>query len=217
MKYYSLNSQSRTRSKLVKTKDEKVPEKNSEYINWLKFLEPKTVEDLIVHPKKIEDIKKWFMLGQQLGKSNRILLLIGSSGCSKLSAIKVISKEFNFDVCEWTAKSDIDRELLIDEGERGYNYKNQSELFQEFLLKVSRYNSIFSQKERILIVKDFPNIFMRKGNEEVFWTILKKYKRNGSNPLVFILTDTNNSKSINIEYNLFPDKIRGQLGIDTIK
>ena len=156
------------------------------------------------------------MLGQQLGKNNRILLLIGSSGCSKLSAIKVISKEFNFDVCEWTAKSEIDRDLLIDEGERGYNYKNQSELFQEFLLKVSRYNSIFSQKQRILVVKDFPNIFMRKGNEEVFWTILKKYKSNGTNPLVFILTDTN-SKSLNIEYNLFPDKIRGQLGIDTIK
>ncbi|XP_070491085.1 LOW QUALITY PROTEIN: cell cycle checkpoint protein RAD17 [Chironomus tepperi] len=203
----------------TRRKDEEVVEakksKSNEHINWLKFLEPKTVDDLIVHPKKIEDIKKWFMLGQQLGKSNRILLLIGPSGSSKLSAMKVISKEFDFNVCEWTAKSEVDRDLLIDEGERGFYYKKQSELFQEFLIKVSRYNSIFSQKERILIVKDFPNIFMRKGNEEEFWSILKKYKTGGTNPLVFILTDTN-SKSLNIEYNLFPDKIRAQIGIDTI-
>lgn len=182
----------------------------------MKFLEPKAVDDLIVHPKKIEDIKKWFMLGQQLGKSNRILLLIGPSGSSKLSAMKVISKEFNFDICEWTAKSVIDRELLIDDDDRGFYHKKQSELFQEFLIKVSRYNSIFSQKERLLIVKDFPNTFMRRGNEEEFWMILKKYKINGTNPLVFILTDTN-SKSLNIEFNLFPEKVRGQLGIDTIK
>ncbi|CAG9809353.1 unnamed protein product [Chironomus riparius] len=181
----------------------------------MQFLEPKTTEDLIIHPKKIEDIRKWFMLGQQLGKSNRILLLIGASGSSKLSAMKVISKEFDFNVCEWIFKAEVDRELLMEDGDRGYHYKKQSELFQEFLIKVSRYNSIFSQKERILIVKDFPNTFLRKGNEEEFWTILKKYKSIGTNPLVFILTDTN-SKSLNIEMNLFPDKIRGQLGIDTI-
>ena len=180
----------------------------------MKFLEPKTTEDLIVHPKKIEEIRKWFMLGQQLGKSNRILLLKGSAGSSKLSAMKVISKEFDFDVCEWTFKSEVDRELLMEDGERGYHYKKQSEIFQEFLIKASRYNSLFSQKDRILIVKDFPNIFLRKGNEEEFWTILKKYKNSGTNPLVFILTDT---KSLNIEYDLFPDKIKGQLGIDTIK
>lgn len=43
----------------------------------------------------------------------------------------------------------------------------------------------------------------------------RQYKIHGSSPLIFILTDTN-SRSLNIEYNLFPDNIKIELRIETI-
>lgn len=190
-------------------------QKLDESINWLKFLEPTKTEELIVHPKKLDDIKKWFVLAQN--SQNRILLLIGPPGCAKLMSIKCLAKEYNYDVAEWTVKQEIDRNLVTEDGDyASTNNKSQSEVFQEFLLKSSRYQSIFSTRNRLLIVKDFPSIFMRKGNEDVFLRILKKFKAMSTSPLIFILTETN-SKSLNIEYNLFPETVRCQLAIDTIK
>lgn len=210
--------QEQIKRKLSKTKQtiDVVPKKtkNHESINWLEFLAPKTSAELLIHPKKLDDIKKWFQLTQE---NNRILLLIGPPGSSKLTAIKVIAKELNYNVSEWSAKQDVDRDLLMDDGDFSYNHKKQSDSFKEFLLKSSRYNSIFSQqKDRLLVVKDFPSIFLRKGNEDMFWNQLKRFKATSSSPLIFILTETN-SKTLNIEYNLFPEAVRIQLAIDTIK
>lgn len=152
----------------------------------------------------------------QKSDDGRILLLTGPSGSSKLTTIKVLAKEADYDVTEFIVRQDVTMDLLREDGERNYNYKNQSDKFQEFLFKSSRFNSIFSQNDRLLIVKDIPNIFLRKGNEESFWKILKKFKNTATSSLVFIITDTN-SKSLNIEFNLFPDIIRSQLRIDTIR
>lgn len=63
------------------------------------------------------------------------------------------------------------------------------------------------------MVKDLPNTFLKKTDE--FWELLRKYAEDGKKPLVFIITDTS-SKSLNIGFNLFPDKIRMELAIDTI-
>ena len=73
-------------------------------LDWLKKFSPKTVEDLTIHPKKLEDLKNWFEIQQNIkedGNRNKILLLIGPTGCSKTLCLKLLAKElYNYDLIE---------------------------------------------------------------------------------------------------------------------
>lgn len=168
----------------------------------------------MIHPKKLEDIKNWFLLTRK-SPSNRILLLIGPAGSSKATVVRIVGKEAGYKICEYINNQE---EFYDDDDDedRQYNYQKQGDKFADYLKKCSRYPSVFSQDQRLVVVKDFPNIFLRKGNEEEFWKILKDFKSCESTPLIFIITSTH-SKSTNIEFLLFTDAIRSQLGIDTIK
>lgn len=145
-------------------------------VDWLVKFKPTKVEDLCVNPKKIEELLGWFELyeREQDRNPNRILLLIGPSGSAKTIALKLIAKTFNFDIIEWINSIDVENDLYSEPGSfksKFKSYENQVEKFLDFLLKSSRYGSIFSKKNRILLVKDFPNTFLRKTEE--FWDILR--------------------------------------------
>ena len=188
-------------------------------LDWLKKFSPKTVEDLTIHPKKFEDLKNWFEIQQNIkedGNKNKILLLIGPTGCSKTLCLKLLAKEqYSYDIVEWFNTTDLESDLLNDNEYKSSfsSYESQITKFSDFLLKASRYGSIFNNKKRIILVKDLPNTFLKKTDE--FWEILTKYTCEGSAPIVFIITEFT-SKSLNIAYNLFPDKIRNDLRMDVI-
>lgn len=182
--------------------------------SWLKVFEPKSVEDLLLNPKKLQELRSWFTLTRQSSRHNRILLLTGPTGSLKLSSCRLLAKEANYDLSEWTTKNAFERELLVDD-QSLHNFQRQSESFCEFLLNSSRYANLFSNKDRALIVKDLPNTFLRKGHEEEFFDILKKFKAEGKSPLIFIISQSS-AKSLNIEYRLFPDSVKANLGIECI-
>lgn len=185
-------------------------------IDWLKTFQPKEVSDLALHPKKLEDLRNWFKLSCTKAP-NKILLLEGPTGCGKATSLRLVAKENGWDISEWINATDVESALFYENSENFnrefVSYENQITKFSDFLLRTSRVRSIFSDRPRLLMVKDFPNTFLRK-NEE-FWNTLKCYASEGMAPLVFVVTETN-SKSLNIAFNLFPDKIRVELGIDVI-
>lgn len=183
-------------------------------IDWLKKFHPKDIADLAVHPKKLEDLKTWFKI--VCAKTpNKIMIIEGPTGCAKATALKLIAKESGYNVNEWINSTDIETGFFQEESTNRefVTYENQATKFADFLLRTSRYNSVFDTQDRVIMVKDLPNTFFRKTEE--FWSILKEYSENGLSPLVFIVTETN-SKSLNISHNLFPTKIRTEYGIDTI-
>ena len=212
------------KSKVLKRKfhdlDSAVKEKNEnievfQSVDWLKKFQPKELSELAVHPKKLEELKNWFNIRTKV--PNKILVVEGPAGCAKSTTLKLIAKENNYDVSEWINSTDVETALLRDNPENFQSeftsYENQITKFTDFLLRTSRFQSVFKSKKSLLLVKDFPNTFMKKTEE--FWDILKMYVEDGGCPLVFIITDTN-SKSLNVSRNLFPDKIRLTLGIDTV-
>jgi cell cycle checkpoint protein len=197
----------------TKTKIIIAPATKDVHINWSKYLEPQSIDDLVIHPKKLEEIKSWFVSLKET-KANRILLVIGPSGCSKYISFKIIAKEAGYSVCEFISSSEYEK--FSSDNFEDSTFRKQSQKFADYLNRCSRFSSIFTQKDRIVMVKDIPNIFLRKGNEEEFWDILRTFKSNSINtPIIFIVTETN-SKHLNIEFNLFPDSIRAKLGIETI-
>lgn len=134
-----------------------------------------------------------------------ILLLTGPPGCGKTACVRVLAEELGYEVNEWLAP--------LDDEYTKENYQSQKDKFYEFLFKASRYQSLFNQKRRLLLVEDFPNILMDQ--KSVFHEILGRYKDVGKSPLIFIASETR-SKSLNIAYNLFPTDIQAQYSIHNI-
>lgn len=188
-------------------------------IDWLKTFQPKEISELALHPKKLEELQNWFKISCAK-VPNKILLLEGPTGCGKTTALKMVAKEQGFSVSEFINATDMESHLLREHSENqqrefeSISFENQISKFSDFLVRTSRFQSVFgSDKERLLLIKDLPNTFLKKTDE--FWRILREYAEDGDSPLVFILTETN-SKSLNISYNLFPETIRFELGIDSI-
>lgn len=177
-------------------------------VDWTKLFNPKQLSDLPVNQKKLDEIRDWVL------DAGCFLLIVGPPGCCKLSAARIIATEAGYDVSEFKLSNDGDS--LNDSFTRKHGYQKQSDKLANFLLTSARYRSLVRRKPRLLIVKEFPNVFLRKGSNETFWTILRKVKFHSNAPVIFISTETP-LDTTSIEFKLFPDEIREELEIDVIR
>lgn len=204
---------------MVVSDDDDQDDKLARYqlIDWTKTFKPKEISDLVVHPKKLEELRSWLNNLSYAKVANKILCLEGPTGSAKTSAMNLIAKESGYDVCEWINSTDVETGLLSGYSDNNYQgyvaYENQVEKFKDFLLRTSRYESLFGGGRRLLMVKDLPNTFLTKPDE--FHKILHEFSEDGLAPLVFIVTQTS-AKSLDVAYKLFPQAFRQQLLIDTI-
>ncbi|XP_055538863.1 cell cycle checkpoint protein RAD17 isoform X2 [Wyeomyia smithii] len=195
----------------------------SKAIDWSVDLAPKTVSDLAIHQKKIEELQQWFQTYARLKETDpvAILLVSGPPGCGKSTAVKTIAAGLGYQVAEWTTPVDVELYFRDDfdfEGAPGEQLtcrENQRQQFDKFLYKTSRYCSIFETEieRKLLLVKDLPNIFLR--DPEAFRSSLEAFQDAGASPLVFIATDTS-SKKLDIVYNLFPPAVMHEFKIHHI-
>ncbi|XP_062552169.1 cell cycle checkpoint protein RAD17-like [Armigeres subalbatus] len=204
---------SRSTSLTVQQKPTPVARTDAELrqFDWSVDLAPKSVTDLAVHYKKIEEVQQWFRTYDRIKETDptAILLVSGPAGCGKSTTVKTIASEFQYQVSEWTTPVDVDLfyhdNYDFDGGtkEELTFRENQKDQFDSFLYKTSRYCSIFEGESdnKLLLVKDIPNAFLR--DPETLKASLEAYQDTGASPLVFIATDTS-SKKLDIVYNLFP-------------
>lgn len=73
---------------------------------WSVKHQPLAVEQLAVAKKKVQEIKDWLQtqLNPSLKSTNgrsRLLLLTGPPGCGKSTAVQLLAKEAELDLCEW--------------------------------------------------------------------------------------------------------------------
>ncbi|XP_033226549.1 cell cycle checkpoint protein RAD17 [Belonocnema kinseyi] len=166
--------------------------------------DPKSSLDLSVSRQKQQEISAWLKGKTQRGKPN-ILIISGPSGCGKTVALKVLAEEHAFNVTEWITPVD----QLMDENNR---IMRQGDKFEEFLIRATRYNSVLSNiSRRLLIVKELPNVFVDEKNG--FYSVLEKYIEYGREPLVFVHTETGNSR---LMQTLFATNIRERFAIEVI-
>lgn len=171
--------------------------------SWITEFTPKNPQDLAVQTQKVDSIRNWLKFCRP--NKSSILLITGPPGCGKTACVRVVAEELGFELHEWLSPMD-------DEYSKE-NYQSQKDKFFEYLFKTSRYQSLFHQKRRLLLVEDFPNIMIdQKG---LFHDILGKYRDVGKSPLIFIASETR-SKSLNIAYNLFPGDVQAQYSIHNI-
>ncbi|XP_015433407.1 PREDICTED: cell cycle checkpoint protein RAD17 [Dufourea novaeangliae] len=184
-----------------------IPQKKStsNLFALLEASEPKKPSELVVSRQKQQEIADWLQYKVRKGRPCA-LILSGVSGCGKTAALRVISKENGFNVTEWITPID----QAMDENNR---VPRQADRFEEFVIRATRYSSVLSNcHNRLLLVKDFPNVFIQ--DKDSFFSLLEKYFEMGKEPIVFVCTETGNSRLLQ---TLFPPNIREKFGVDLIK
>lgn len=182
----------------------------------LKIKEPKTIEYLATHSRKIAEVREWLL---RAGNRPDILLLTGPAGSAKTVTLKVVAKSQRIDIQEWVNPVDKLEHQVNDWLEpdpydsAAYTEPKQIEKFEGFAFRSSRYQTLFSHhSRRIILVEDFPNHFIWKPS--VFFDFLAKFKVSGQCPIVFICTD---DEKIDLSCALFPNNVRDCLNITNIK
>ncbi|KAJ8968641.1 hypothetical protein NQ314_002201 [Rhamnusium bicolor] len=181
----------------------------SQTFNFSKNIAPKTITDLAVHPKKIQEVEEWLKLNVANQKMNysSFLLLSGPTGSGKTATINVLCKKMEISVSEWVNPMDQDYELF-----RG---PSQLKRFVEFLIE-SKWNSLLEigNFKRITLVKDFPNAIIYQPEE--FIDVLEECYYKTKNPIIFICTDASTG-GINLSRTLFPEETINKYNITHIR
>ncbi|KAH8330220.1 hypothetical protein KR067_000192, partial [Drosophila pandora] len=196
--------------------DEEPPPAISE--NWIEGFAPGSSEELAVHPKKVGEVRSWLLHCEAVRTKfpAQICLLTGPTGAGKTATLRVLAKEMGYQVQEWINPVDCEVVTVLGDQPSGSGYVGSHlEAFKSFLLRASRYKSLLvSQEKRLLLVEDFPNIFLGEG-EASFEELLDDYSSYGKSPLIFIVADSK-SRGLNISFRLFPEQLKAKHRIEHI-
>lgn len=155
---------------------------------WAEEFGPNTLEELMVHKKKVSDVRNWlenalwdqyskvrsskaFAVVQSLTGRKRLLILKGPSGAGKTATITMLAKSMDIDVSEW--KNPVGSEFSSEA------YLSMSAYFEDFLSRSGRFNKLAltdsngdletptptvnaineSKRKRIILIEEFPNTF----------------------------------------------------------
>ena len=183
---------------------------------YLDKYKPEVLTELAVHKNKVFELE--LCLQKILSGKAFIILLTGPSGSAKTTTLNLVAKKLNFDVQEWvnSVGDEFVQKKFYSEDSTS---ESQKVKFSDFLFKASRYDSLCFDDQKTIsyklsIIKDFPNFLLR--DPTMLKDFLLKYnKKRLKNPLVFIVTDT--EQSSNIKRKLFPEKIIKELSIEVVK
>ncbi|KAI6019829.1 Rad17 cell cycle checkpoint protein-domain-containing protein [Pisolithus orientalis] len=127
---------------------------------WVDKYEPTTEADLVVHKRKVEDVRRWLVEAFEGGPSGklrkyrRILALTGPAGTAKTTTLRVLSHELGFEIMEWRngmnergANKYVEDLEEHDYGSVQPSTKAIFDKFQAFLTRAMSCSSIFSAGE----------------------------------------------------------------------
>ncbi|KAL0275876.1 UNVERIFIED_CONTAM: hypothetical protein PYX00_003601 [Menopon gallinae] len=176
--------------------------------------EPRTIDDLATHPKKIDEVKNWLLRTDFL-RVPPMLLITGPAGSAKTVTLRVVVSSLNMSLREWVNpmdKLEFKSEFtLVDKSD--FSESSQVDKFEDFIFRASRYKSLFDDNEKtVILIEDFPNVFIWK--PKMFHEFLERYEQRGKAPIVFICTD---DQRLNLSNDLFPSSVKMKHGITEIK
>lgn len=174
-------------------------------VTWIDKYKPQNLDDLVIHPKKVDEVQIWFDRYKRNTYSCKYLLLLGPSGSGKTSTINVIAKSNKIKVIEWITPLDRDYNPDLNE-----EHRSILQIFKSFLLQATRYPTLFGgqQQLKVILVKDFPNIFLH--NPSSFHEIMINFYSIKSHPVIFICNDEMISRK------LFPNDVKGKCKVEII-
>ncbi|ROW01397.1 hypothetical protein VPNG_07570 [Cytospora leucostoma] len=146
---------------------------------WSERFGPVNMEELVVHKKKVADVRTWLDNVFSGRMRQRLLILRGSAGTGKTTTMRLLAKDMGFEILEWrnpTGSSGATQGL-----------QSASAQFEEFMGRSGKFGQLeFTEDEpaealanmsvmptrgsqegdhkRVILIEEFPNTFMRSGS-----------------------------------------------------
>lgn len=146
---------------------------------WSERFGPANLDELVVHKKKVTDVRRWLDDVLSGRMRQRLLVLKGSAGTGKTVTMQLLAKDMGFEILEWRNPA----------GTLGSAQGTQSASaqFEEFMGRGRKFSQLeFDEddestqgstkatemtqappddgRSRIIMIEEFPNTFMRSGS-----------------------------------------------------
>lgn len=187
---------------------------------WVEKYGPLDLDDLVVHKKKVADVKKWVEEALQGQRYRRLLVLKGPAGSGKTATTSLLSATLGFELVEWRNPAAAD--FLSSD------YVSAGAQFEDFLGRSSKFGSLdfattdetregtfiatdMSKKAdtQIILIEEFPTIISRATPvlQNFRNTILQSLAVNNGagsgqsassvNPIVMVISESTTSSASN--------------------
>ncbi|KAJ1413042.1 P-loop containing nucleoside triphosphate hydrolase [Sesbania bispinosa] len=132
---------------------------------WVDKYKPRSLEELAVHKKKVEEVKKWFE--ERLTPSegihrNNVLVISGQAGVGKSATIHVIASHLGAVVCGWNTPTPVIWQEHLHNSGTGTQYTSKLDEFETFVERIRKYGLMptsFTEQSKpsiILLIDDLP-------------------------------------------------------------
>lgn len=188
---------------------------------WADTYHPSTEQELAVHKKKVDIVRKWFrdaFEGINLKRYRKILVLSGPAGCGKTATLNVLSKEMKFTVVEWQNKVD---DAHIDD------YESFPVKFGSFMSRAANFSPLMSEPQipgsqnHIILLEDLPNLSYAP-TLQAFHAALINHIETSDIPVVIIVSNagirgqtkdeegwSSRQSTVPTAFNILPPALRG--------
>ncbi|KAL6959912.1 hypothetical protein U1Q18_040062 [Sarracenia purpurea var. burkii] len=132
---------------------------------WVHKYMPRSLEELAVHKKKVEEVKLWFekrLRKQKEEYCSNVLVITGETGVGKSATVHVIASHFGATICEWNTPTPTIWQEHLHNSNSGIRYMSKLDEFEDFVEKTRKYGLIpssfngGSQSCIILLIDDLP-------------------------------------------------------------
>jgi cell cycle checkpoint protein len=138
---------------------------------WSERFGPLSLDELVVHKKKVTDVRRWLedvMAGRM---RQRLLILKGAAGTGKTTTVRLLAKDMRCELLEWRNPTT----------SGGLGFQSVSAQFEEFMGRGGKFGQLDTDQEapsvpsyangtnsenarRIILIEEFPNTFTRSSS-----------------------------------------------------
>ena len=160
---------------------------------WAERFAPANLDELVVHKKKVGDVRGWLEDVMSGRMRQRLLILRGAAGTAKTTTIQLLADAMNCEVLEWRNP--------VGSVAAGDGFQSMSAQFEDFLGRGGKFGQldIFSvnepvitksdttpldRRKRLILVEEFPNTFTRSSSAlQSFRSAILQYLASNTPPL----------------------------------
>lgn len=155
------SGRSRKRKLLQGEPDEEPVQQQTEL--WVDKYFPKLPSDLVVHSKKVNDVRAWLASRlQDAGwrvPGGQLLILTGPPGVGKSAVIRTLGNSMGLEFFEWTTPTPTPWQEHLHHGFTGQRYTSKLDEFETFLENARKFPLLpisSSSRTKVLLIEDLP-------------------------------------------------------------